>query len=409
MGFGAFKKAKTSRPALSAHVPLLRAGPTPIAVDFGRDSLKLLQLHTGEPASLIAAASVATPEDLRDDDAKRFEFQSRELGTLVRKAGFKGRRAVCSIPSSSTFCKHAQFPKTDEAEIAPLVEAMLASELRCEASALVYRFFPVRGAAASAAGRTEVVCAAASRGAVSRLMGALKAAKLEPVGMQTEFVSLLRAFDYVTKRAGDEHRSTLYLDVGASGTRVVIAHGRELVFARTIEVGGESFDEAYARHYGMSLDRARADRRRGAVSARRAPVLAPVGVGGPGVGDTAGDRREGRPAPGLLSATTTDDAPDEALREPFEILADEVALCVRYYESLFGARRLDGAVFVGGESRCPALCRAIARVVRVPAQVADPLARFARSGKEPLVGVSLNAAQPGWTLPVGLCLSPTDL
>ncbi len=404
MAFGAFKKGKIPRPAIPSPA-MLRAGPTPIAIDFGRDALKMLQLNTSEPASLIAAACVPTPDELRDDDTKRFEFQSKEVARLVRKGGFKGKRAVCAIPSANTFCKHAQFPKVEEHELAAMVQSMLAAELHCDAVSLVHRYFPVHGAAASGGGRTEVVCMAASRGCVSRLMGAIKVAKLEPVGMHTEFVGLLRAFDYVTQRKEDAERATLYLDLGASGSRVVIAHGKDLVFARTIEIGGDAFDQAYAGHYGMSIEQARADRRRARASGEPAPAPVPAAVGG----ESTSDRRMGQSAPGLAPAPVDLDRADPALAEPIEILADEVALCVRYYESLFGARRLDGAVFVGGESSSSALCRPIARVLHVPAQIADPMARFARSGKEPVTGVSMDSAQPGWTLPVGLCLSPTDL
>ena len=66
-------------------------------------------------------------------------------------------------------------------------------------------------------------------------------------------------------------------------------------------------------------------------------------------------------------------------------------------------------MFVGGESSHEALCAEIARVLKLPAQAADPLARVGRSGNEPAEGVDLSSAQPGWAVAMGLCLSPTDL
>ena len=97
------------------------------------------------------------------------------------------------------------------------------------------------------------------------------------------------------------------------------------------------------------------------------------------------------------------------LTEPLRALTDEIALCVRYYETLFPDRKVHRTIFVGGESRHVALCQHIARVLKTPAHAADPLARLARTGKEPVVGVDMSQAQPGWAVPMGLLMGPTDL
>jgi hypothetical protein len=47
--------------------------------------------------------------------------------------------------------------------------------------------------------------------------------------------------------------------------------------------------------------------------------------------------------------------------------------------------------------------------LKLPAQMADPLARIVRTGAEPALGVDLKQPQPGWAVVLGLCLSPTDL
>ena len=44
-----------------------------------------------------------------------------------------------------------------------------------------------------------------------------------------------------------------------------------------------------------------------------------------------------------------------------------------------------------------------------PAQVADPMAGVARTGKEPTIGVDFRTSQPGWAMALGLSLCPTDL
>ena len=46
---------------------LAKAGPSPVAIDFGVASLKILQVVPGEPPSLVAAACLLTPEHLLDE------------------------------------------------------------------------------------------------------------------------------------------------------------------------------------------------------------------------------------------------------------------------------------------------------------------------------------------------------
>src|SRR6185503_12474243 len=131
---------------------------------------------------------------------------------------------------------------------------------------------------------------------------------------------------------------------------------------------------------------------------------------------TAEDRREGRLAPGLTPQVADQGAapvapPEFDLTDTLDNLTDELAMCLRYYEAMFPGKRVDRAILFGGEARHRGLCQHIARKIgggRLPAQVADPLARMARTGDEPVSGVDFTTPQPGWTIPFGLCMCPTD-
>src|SRR5690554_2168304 len=71
----------------------------PIAIEFGIGALKALQITSTDPPALVAAASIETPDELRGDHGKRFEYQSQALAKLLKAGGFKGKRAICSIPA----------------------------------------------------------------------------------------------------------------------------------------------------------------------------------------------------------------------------------------------------------------------------------------------------------------------
>jgi type IV pilus assembly protein PilM len=411
---------------LTSLAGMLGQAPPAIAVDFGVASLKVLQIEKQEQgASLVAAGCVETPEALRHDPVARLSMQAKALGQLVRQCGFKGRRAVVAIPAGQTFVKHVQVPRSEGLSPAPLVEQALAAQLRCEASSLQFRHVDL---GSIGGGKSEVIGMAVPRDLVGRLMEAVKTARLDPVGMHSEFHAALRTFDSVTRRDTDHKLTSLYLDVGAGSTKVLIAHGQSMVFARVIDVGGAQLDAALAarEHCDATEARARRVRRGDAGAASRAPepALASAVAGSASAGAlraavsphgvksndpllATADRRVGLTPAGLSAVSTDEPATD--LGEPLEILVEEVQHCVRYHESAFPGRRPDRVVFVGGEARDGALCAALARSLRITAQVWDPLARLARTGSEPCVGVDLRKSQPGWAVALGLCLCPTDL
>jgi Tfp pilus assembly PilM family ATPase len=464
LGFGRLKGVSST---------LLTGAALPISVDFGTSSLKVLQIAAGEPPTLIAAAALATPENLLTDPAKRLAFQIENLPKLVKSGGFKGKRAVCSMPTGQTFCKHLQVQDVAGGAMADAVRSAVAGHLGCSPDSILCRHIEV---GAGSGGKAEVIGLAASRATVTRLMDAIRACRLEPVGMHPECAAVVKCFDHVTRRVDDNATTTLYLDLGLGATRVIIANGKNTVFAKTIPIGGRVFDQLIAKQ--LRCDPADARKKRLSMlslapgkssastgtphptsAAAGMPALAAAGqpsLGGPlgtppsspalapaptppaaAALDVPIDRRNQAPptqppaasqAPspegltlpsnrrGMKSPYAHVDLQEAAappdgvdLTEPLETLTDEIAMCLRYHEALFPERRLTRTIFVGGEARHVALCQHIAKLLRAPAHVADPLARLARTGSEPATGVSLSEPQPGWAVPVGLCLMPPDL
>ncbi|MBC7834114.1 MAG: hypothetical protein H7Y88_03315, partial [Phycisphaerales bacterium] len=253
-------------PSLGKIKPLgLVQGGYPLAVDFGVGALKVLQIAPGakdsDPPTLVAAATIDTPDELAGDHAKRLEFQTEELHKLIKCGGFTTRRAVCSIPAAQTFCKHMQVQRDPSVALQELVKAAVSSQLACHPDALVYRQIEVEmEAAGGGSGKAEVICLAASRDLIGKLMGGLRSCRLEPVGIHPECLATLHAFDYITRRAQDDQLVSLYLDVGSLTTKVIIAHGRKLVFSKTIHLAGRHFDQAAAKQLRCDLRAARSQR-----------------------------------------------------------------------------------------------------------------------------------------------------
>lgn len=433
MFFSPFGKVK------SAALNTLNGTMLPVAIDFGASSLKVLQLQAGDPPQLVAAASLKTPESLLADSGKRFAFQFQALPKLIKAVGFKSRRAVISLPAAQLFCKHLQLPRTDSVSVAELVEHAVPAILECPSHALMCRHVVVEGA--TPAGQTsgtvggmaaapnapangakqEVICFAAARDFIARVMQACRDSKLELVGAHPEFLCSLKAFEHLARRESDKGAATLYLDIATGTTKVMIANGGQLVFAKTVQLGGLDLDRAVAHALDCDLARAHAARLESA-GAVEAPATMPrvAANARPRHGDDDGgiavaeDRRSEGPtagfSPDLSNLPQQTFGPAEAdLGDVLEILTDEIAMCVRYYESIFPGAKIARCVFFGGEALSRGLCQHVARRLRLPAQTADPMARVARAGNEPVSGVDFKLQQPGWAVPLGLSMLPTDL
>lgn len=379
MGFPALKKVGS--------VGLLAHTMSPLGIDFGVGSLKVLQIGLGEPPSLVAAACIETPDDILADHAKRLEFQTDALVKLVKTGGFKSKRAICSIPATQMFCKHLQLAKGEDMNAQ--AAAMIPQQLGCHPQALTYRHIVAGDITIGGAAKQEVICFAVPRELIRKIMDALKACKLEPVGIQPSSLATVRSFDPGTRRDIDNDMVSLYLDIGAGSTNCMVAHGRDLVFMKTLHVGGRHLDEYAAQQMRCSLEWARTHR----LSNEN---ITPV------PGATA-NHAEPLAMPGAAPTPVLN------LTEPLETLTDEILMCLRYHESVFSGKRPGRVVFVGGEARHRGLCQFIAKRLRIPAQVADPLAQLARTGSEPCKNLDLSVPQPGWAVALGLCLSPADL
>lgn len=392
---------------------------SPIAVDFGVDRMKLLQLVQNDPPQMIAAAAVEFPESARKDMVARHEFIAEYLPKLLRDQKFKGRKANISIPAFQTLVQNFEVSKGEDAEIDEQVGMQLRQRMNVNPNRMVIRNLPVPGKSGS---KQEVVCLAASRDAVMKYIETANRCKLDVTGMHCEPMAIMQAFAHLYRRESDKERTTCFIDIGAGTTKVIIAHGRELVFARSIQAAGDHFTREIAKANNLDFSEARKLRlewakQGGSPTAGRAAH--------PAVGTV---QQSARPTGGVSpidvtqqseSATATVQPPatpeslvnDSTVQgDALQCLIDELQLCVRYHQRTFPDRVIEKLVFVGGESHHVKNCQRVAKALRIGAQLGDPLARMLRisQGGTP-TGVDMRQPQPGWAVPFGLCHSEANI
>ena len=383
----------------------------PIAVDIGTDAIKALQVEPREGTlRLQTAVHVEIPEDVRGKPAEREAFTAEALRKMLADGGFKGRQAVTCLPASSMAVQHLRLPKMAPDEITKALPFEAAGKLPFDPARAVLRHVISGEVYQSQEAKMEVIVMAAPRESVERHLNTLSKAKLEVVGIHVEPTALIGCFAHLFRRKGDEQISTMFIDMGAGSTHVVIAHGTHLVFAKHVQVGGDALTRRVAEVMKLPLGAARKLRMEAAQRTSGTHRL-PAGV--VAIGNDAG---AGHPL-GAINTTRseatqlTDEALAKvtaALQEPVETMIAELQMCLRYYESIFPEKTVDRVIFVGGECRQMSLCQAIAQRLGLPATLGDPLSRLLKDDKT-VCTLDLRQPQPAWAIAVGLGIGHLNL
>ncbi len=367
---------------------ITKSRPSPIAIDFGADTLKCLQIIPGDPPELIALASVTVPEHARTDLNSRMKHLAEALPAALRQQPFRGRRVMLSIPAFQTLIHNLDIPKSDPKDLDQLVQLALRERLNVEPSRMVIRNFPAADVTRGGAARQEVVTLAAGRDVVMRYLDLANRCKLEVAGMHSEPPCLLRAFAATAGR--DAAKALMYVDLGAATTKLIVAHGQTMVLAKTIHAGGDQLVRKLAEAQRIGFD-----------EARLARLAEASGGGGGGVATVRST---------ATSTTAFDNSDGEETCDTLDCLIDEMRLTLRHYRARHPERPVHKIIFVGGEATQTRLCQRLARALGVAAQLGDPFARLSRvNAGGAALGLDLSRPQPGWAVPLGLCLSDANL
>ncbi|MFK7788419.1 MAG: pilus assembly protein PilM [Phycisphaeraceae bacterium] len=383
---------------------------SPIAIDFGVDTVKMLQISSGETTQLIGAASLVVPENARKDSTARYTYLADAVKELARQQPYKGRRVMCSIPASQTFVGTFELPCGEKDNIDQQVNLHLQTTMEMDPSRMVIRNHRVGSVIRNGGTRQRVICVAARRGPVMRYLEIVAAAKLEVVGMHSEPDCIAKCFsELYNRREADRTEARCFIDIGAASTKLVIIRDKEILLARNIAMSGDELTYRHAKEHRMDFAEARLARLREAAN----PLAAnPFGVGlknqtetTVALADDPTDESEERRETGLASEL----AEPEVLDEVLDKLVDGIRMSLRYHDSVCPDDTVQRIVLLGGEASHKGVAQSIAQQFSIPTFVGDPMARVMRTpGLKPL-NIDINNAQPGWAVPLGLCLSEANL
>ena len=344
---------------------------SPIGLDLGQSAVKIVQLQRSSGKySLSAHRHLEIPEELRDDGMARLNWFSKHIHKAMKSAGFSGKQCAIGLPPEDTFIRHIKIAKRDEDGTIAAVRQAASKELDYPVRDAIVRHIIVGEAYTEGETKQEVIVVATPKSTIDAYLHLADQLSLEATGLYIEPLALIDCFSSLFDWGSDENQKTvLYVDIGAAHTQVVIAHGKEPAFIRSIAQGDDDVQSLLAKALECSPQE---------------------------LADLRQEMGHGVDPENIDQAYTH-------VTAWVETMCQEIETCMRYHNNIFrGGETVNRVVFTGGAALDRRLCQALAKRLNLPAQIGDPMEIL--SVNKSLVNDGFTEHHPELAVAIGLSL-----
>ena len=360
----------------------------PIALDLGSRSIRMMQLRRiGDSIHVMACDSWQYPSSVGTDPAQRRNAAIEVVRQMLHSGDFKGRQVITALSCSQLDIKNVRLPKMPSAQLDCAVRAEAEERYDFPITADQLNYLDAGEARDGNEFRREIIMLAVPQDVIDEHVSMISAMGLAPEHIDAGPVALFRVFERFLRRQSDEGAVSVAVDIGQSGTRVVVARGRDIAFIKAIDIGGQQLTESVARHANLDFEEASELRRR----ARH-------------------DHVQVEPEPGdeqSAERSSVDWTIRDALRSEVEALTREVALCMRYCSVTFRGLRPSKVHLTGGEACDPTLVEMFQEQLGMECLVSSPLRGIDVSSVD--LGVHRGGVPADWASCVGLAIRTVDV
>jgi len=323
-----------------------------LGVDIGSRSIKLLQVREHQRRlDVVGAARVDLPARTLEEPEgpEGGAALTQQLQAAITNGGFTGRRCVVSLPRSDVRLQSIRLPSMPDSELHQAAQWEASQRFGFDREALQADYIRTGASLQSGENREEILLVASSHASLQARLAPVMAAGLRPIAVATGFSALARIFSSCYRRESDRGKVRMVVEVGASGSTVMILRGDQIAFAKALAISGHDFSQAVVEH--LQLDELAAGELR---AARIAALFTDPGAE-------------------VSVEAATDRAVFEAVRPLIGDLVKEVVLCLRYYGVTFRGHPPERIVLTGGDGLEPQLDKTLEQACKIPVAFDDEL------------------------------------
>ena len=342
-------------------------------MDIGYNSIKMIQLAVnGGHISVLAADKARIDPRINGNEQERRSFVISRIKQMLTEGNFHGKKVISCMPADRLKITSLRLAETDGVRIEQALRKEVNQRFGLDPDKDAVSYVLVGDVRQGDEIKSELILFAADNESIKEHINLIEEAGLRPAAIDLVPCALFRSFERSLQRQEDKERTAVFVDLGARFTTVVFGHGREISFVKQISIGGENFNQEIAKKLGIGISEAQMLRAKlrmeRTVSTERG--LWPSGQGSTGNEDFADEN-----ASRNLDSSTRQVMVD-AIGTVAEQLAREIALCFRYYTVTFRGKRVERAVFSGGEAYENILINILKRQLAVEIEIAQPLRGF---------------------------------
>jgi len=346
-----------------------------IGVDIGATAIRLIQVREQNGRIVLVGAG-----RVDYSAGERPLTLVRDLRAVYTAGGFLGSRCLVSLPRTDIHLQSLRVPRMTDDELRSSMTWEAAQRFSLDRDAMQCDFIRTGAQLQGGENREELLLVASSHQALFAHLEPLMDAGLRPIGVDVGFAALARTFSRNLRRESDASTVRSIVEVGVTGSVILIMRGDQVAFCKTVPIGGQRLDQAVAEHLQIQPQ--------AAAELRAARLVEMVGT----------------PDKCPLSDPSTDRAVYEAVRPLLGELVKEVVLSLRYYGVTFRGHPPERLVLTGANGLEPHLNEALQNSCKMPVvfDESDVLATL-----HPQVHARLNRS-PGpassWAIALGLSM-----
>ncbi len=317
-----------------------------LGVDFGSRGLKLVQVREHQRELDLVGAAHIDWSPLESDEGDP-EGLARQIKSAVTHGGFAGRRCVVGLPRTDVSVQSIRLPRMPDAELKQAAIWEASQRFGYDRGAMEADYIRTGASPQSNENREEVLLIATPHSALDARLAPVMAAGLRPVAVEANLGPLARIYSRHCRRESDQTLVRVVVEIGSTGSTVMILQGDQIVFAKPVAISGDQLTAAVGEH--LQLDE------RAAAELRASRILAAQS-------DSAEEK-----------SGATDRAAFDAVRPLLGDLVKEVVLCLRYYGVTFRGHPPEQIVLSGGDAMEPSLDTMLNGACKIPVVHDDPM------------------------------------
>ena len=367
----------------------------PIGLTIDGDMIRMVQLCLNrDQIEVVEAEKVKVNFDGQQDRAIKNGIVASSISQLLKYGNFRGRNVVSCLPCEDMELASFRLPVNSEEQSDTAVFEEAWSRFGLEPQKDSVKYIVSGNVKQGEETKQEVIMLAAKDQAITEYIMLLERAGLNPVGLETLAFALFRSFRRFLKRTQDKLQTTVLIELGNLYTTVVFCNGDKITFIKKISVGGNDFTEQVAVKLGIDFKQAEVLRsvlkkettHENSDRSDRADVLAQESVVA---------------VESSLDRSTRHSIAD-AITKVSVKLANEIALCLRYYTVTFRGMQIENAFISGDEVNENLLVSAIKEQLSCRVEMSNPFRGFDMSNWQ--FGSDRRTLLCDWNSTVGVAL-----